>query len=152
MSICHFLDIDKTDKKIYLFDTYEGIPLEQLEESEKKLAAHHNTKYYNNNFERAKENFKEFNNAVIVKGLLPDSLNLVDIDRICFLSIDLNQAFAEKSVIEILWDKLSPGAIVVIDDYGWRGHERQYEMWNDFASTHDRYIATLPTGQGLLVK
>lgn len=152
VAVCQFVDIDKTGRKYYLFDTYEGIPLEQLEPSEVAMAKHHNELFYTNVYERAKANFSPYSNAVMVKGMLPGTLNDVSIDRFSYLSIDLNQVFAEREVIEQLWDKLSTGAIVVIDDYGWAGHDLQYAMWNEFAAKHDRYIASLPTGQGLLIK
>lgn len=152
MAICKFLDIDNTDRKFYLFDTYEGIPIEQLQVSEIPLAQNHNKLYYTNIYERAKENFRPYKNTVMVKGMLPGTLADVSIEKIAYLSIDLNQVYAEKEVIELLWDKLSTGAIVVIDDYGWLGHDLQYAMWNEFAAKHNRYIASLPTGQGILIK
>ena len=46
-----------------------------------------------------------------------------------------------------------PGAIVIIDDYGWLACKAQYDMWNEFATKHvDHAIAPLPTGQGLMIK
>ena len=51
-----------------------------------------------------------------------------------------------------LWPQLSVGAIIIIDDYGFVGHDAQYAMWNAFAAERDLMIATLPTGQGLLIK
>jgi hypothetical protein len=152
MAVCKFLDFDRTGRKFYLFDTYEGIPLEQLDPRERPLAESHNKTYYTSAYERAKRNFSPYQNAVLVQGLLPDTLDQVNIDKIAYLSMDLNQVYAEKVVIERLWDKLTPGAMVLLDDYAWRGHELQYNMWNAFAAARDRYIATLPTGQGLLVK
>ena len=44
------------------------------------------------------------------------------------------------------------GAVVVIDDYGFKGFESQHDMWNAFAAEHGQIIANLPTGQGLLIK
>ncbi|MBW6422499.1 TylF/MycF family methyltransferase [Rhizobium sp. XQZ8] len=152
MAVCKFLNIDKTDKKFYLFDTYEGIPIEQLHVSEVKLAESHNKLYYTNVYGKAKENFRPYKNTVMVKGILPATLSEVNIEKVAYLSIDLNQVFAEKAVIEALWDKLSVGAMVLIDDYGFMGHDLQHKMWNEFAVKHDKYIASLPTGQGLIIK
>ena len=73
-------------------------------------------------------------------------------EKISYLSIDLNSAEAEHDCIEALWPKLSAGAIVLIDDYGWKSHRPQMLMWDQFAKEKDRSIANLPTGQGLLIK
>lgn len=152
MALCQYLDFEKCDKKLYLFDTYNGIPIEQLEMSERPLAQSHNKEYYFDCFEKAKANFRNYPNAVLVRGLLPDTLDQISIDKIAYLSIDLNQVNAERAVAERLWDKLVRGAVIVLDDYAWRGHELQYEMWNEFAARHSKVVATLPTGQGLIVR
>ena len=87
-----------------------------------------------------------------VASLLPDTLDAVAGRKIAYLSVDLNNAPAESGVIERLWPQLSSGAIVVIDDYAFSGHDAQYSMWNAFAAKRGLMVATLPTGQGLLIK
>jgi O-methyltransferase len=151
MAICHYLDFDQLDRKFYLFDTFEGIPVQKLNPREVADAENMN-KIYFDVFELAKRNFSRFANVHLVKGELPKSLNLVDLEKICYLSIDLNSATYEKLTIEAVWDKLVPGAMVVIDDYAFIGHVPQYEMWNSFAKTKGQMILTLPTGQGLMQK
>lgn len=66
--------------------------------------------------------------------------------------MDLNNAPSEKAVIEKLWDQLVPGAIVVLDDYAFGGFDPQYHMWNVFAQSKGITVASLPTGQGLLIR
>jgi O-methyltransferase len=152
LAICHTLDFGKIDRTFYLCDTFQGIPIEQLEGSEKALAERHNKRYYLDSCERTRQNFSGFPNVRLIRGRLPETLDQVPSQRIAYLSIDLNQVNAERAVIEALWDRLASGAIVVIDDYAWVGHELQYSMWNEFADRHGKMIATLPTGQGLLIR
>ena len=87
-----------------------------------------------------------------VRGILPGTLSQVKFGRIAYLSMDLNNAAPEKAVIEQLWDRLVPGAMIILDDYGWTECKAQYDMWNAFARRVDHHIAPLPTGQGLLIK
>ena len=54
--------------------------------------------------------------------------------------------------IEHFWPKLSTGAMVVLDDYGWTRYEAQKETIDEFARSVGVEALTLPTGQGLLVK
>lgn len=153
MALCDFLDFDKyPNKKLYLFDTYDGIPTEGLDEHDKSMALGYNKNIYFDVFELVKRNFSRFPNVELVKGYLPASIDLVKIDKISYLSMDLNNAKFEKETIEVLWDKLVTGAMVVLDDYGYMGHIPQYEMWNEFAKSKGRMIMTCPTGQGLLQK
>ncbi len=150
--ICHALKFEAQPRKFFLFDTFDGIPLDAVSASEIDLASASNASYYRDVFAIANENFSPFPNAKLVQGILPQSLADVPIDKIAYLSVDLNNVNAERGVIEKLWGKLVNGAIVLIDDYDWTGCELQKEMWDDFAGGRGLTIASLPTGQGLLIK
>jgi O-methyltransferase len=146
LTICHALDFDTSGKSFYLFDTFNGLPDDGTPEAKR-----HSTLYFEC-YEEASKNFAPYQSAKLVRGILPGTLAAAPLDKIAYLSIDLNHAAAEKAVIEELWGRLSPSAIVLIDDYGFRNHEDQYAMWNDFAASKGVPILTMPTGQGVLIK
>jgi hypothetical protein len=152
MAICKYLDFNNVDKNFYLFDTYEGIALDQISEKENKMAEQYNDGLYFDCYEIAARNFSDFKNATLVKGRVPESLDNVKINKVSYLSIDMNNAAAERAAIEFFWPKLSSGAIVVLDDYGWTTHKQQMEIMDEFAKAHKVSIALLPTGQGILIK
>lgn len=153
LAICHYFDLSKLDKKFWLFDTWAGIPTDGLAGDELNMATHHNEEYYPDDiFNHVKQSFANIDGAHLVRGLLPGTIDEASIDKISYLSIDLNNAPAEEATIKVLWPKLTKGAFVVLDDYGWNGHENQRNMWNDFAKSVGQMIVTLPTGQGLLIK
>jgi len=52
----------------------------------------------------------------------------------------------------LFWDKMVGGAIMVLDDYGWSGHEEQKRAFDNFAHVRGVEILTLPTGQGRVLK
>jgi O-methyltransferase len=152
LTICHALEFAKLNKNFYLFDTFDGIPLAGLEGPELSRAKNSNRDYYHDVYSIAQRNFAPFPNAHLIKGALPSSLSGSPIKRIAYLSMDLNNALPERQVIEKLWDMIVPGAVILIDDYLWRGHEPQFKMWNDFALSKNAPIAPLPTGQGVIIK
>lgn len=151
MTVCHYLDFEKLDRKFYLYDTYSGIPKDELKGEEQQFADEMNAMYFNV-WEIAQRNFAQFENANLIQGILPDSLDHACPEKISYLSIDLNSATFELETIRKLWDRIVPGAVIVIDDYGFVGHEAQYKMWNDWASDHNTAVLYLPTGQGVIVK
>jgi hypothetical protein len=152
LAICEYIDFNATGKRFWLFDTYEGIPEHQMSERERQLRISENARMYPNCFDRARENFRPFPNAVLVKGTVPESLPSAAIDRICYLSLDMNIAKPERAAIAYFWPKLSHGAIVVVDDYGWQGYEEQKAAMDEFAGSVGVEVLTLPTGQGLIVR
>jgi hypothetical protein len=151
MGVCDFLNFEKLNRRFFLFDTFAGIPTKGLEGEERNFAERMNSQYFDV-YEIAKRNFSRFQNVKLIKGELPGSLDTVSIDKIAYLSIDLNAAKYEKQTIEVLWERLVSGAMVIIDDYAFMGHDPQYQMWNEFAESRHRMVLTVPTGQGLLQK
>ncbi len=147
-AICDYIDFNATNKSFYLFDTFCGIPDGQMNMAEKKQS-HFD---YPECYEQAKKNFAPFPRAHLIRGMVPESLDQVSIDRVCYLHIDMNIAYPEVAAIRYFWDKLVTGAIVVLDDYAFRHQEEQYLALNSFAASVQAEILTLPTGQGLMVK
>ncbi|WP_321344757.1 TylF/MycF/NovP-related O-methyltransferase [Breoghania sp.] len=146
MTICHALNFAEVPKTFYLFDTFEGLPEDGTERT-----ADLNGMYFDC-YEQARKNFSPFPNAKLVRGCLPGTLDNVLIDRIAYLSVDLNHAATEDAVIHQLWDRLTPSAIVLIDDYAFAKHEEQHEMWDAFAASKGCSVLTMPTGSGVLIK
>jgi O-methyltransferase len=149
LTICKYLDFNALGKSFYLFDTYNGIPAEQVLERERERAALHQ---YVDCYEATKVKFAAFPGAKLVRGRVPDTLSTVDIDKVSYLSIDMNIAKPERDAIEFFWPKLVPGGIVVLDDYAFGGYDAQHEAMDEFAASVGTSILTLPTGQGLIVK
>ncbi len=83
---------DLGSKQYWLFDTFEGIPVETVSAAERR-----NSEALNNNFYNFVDAESIVRNAIghnrsirIVKGILPESLSRSSIDKISYLSIDLN--------------------------------------------------------------
>lgn len=151
LAVCKYVGFNDLDKSFYLFDTFAGIPVAQMSDDEKSDRLISNTKYPDC-YELARSNFEPLSRAHLVRGTVPESLSTVKIDRVAYLSIDMNIAYPERKAIEYFWPKLSAGAMVVLDDYGWTRYEAQKQTMDEFAMSVGVKILTLPTGQGLLVK
>jgi len=152
LAICDYIDLNATGKSFFLFDTFDGIPETQMHERERERALEHNRTIYVDVYETARRNFEPFPRAKLIRGRVPDTLDQTPIDRACYLSLDMNIAEPERAALEFFWDRLVPGAPVLLDDYAWAGHTLQKEQMDDFAASRKVEILTLPTGQGLLLK
>ncbi len=153
LAICEYIDFNSTGKYFWLFDTFEGIPLEQISEEEHKQSrAHESETMYPPCYELAQRNFAPFPRARLVKGKVPDTLASVAIEKVCYLSLDMNIAAPERAAMEYFWPRLVTGGIIVLDDYGWTPYRAQKRILDDFAVQRGVEIMMLPTGQGLLIK
>lgn len=153
-AICSYLDFNTLKRDFWLFDTFAGIPEEQMNSSERNgIASWHNKNSYEECYERTRANFARWPRARLVRGQVPDTLATFPADRrVAYLSIDMNIVLPEIAAIEFFWDKLSPGAIVVLDDYAWATYQDQRRAFDAFADRHDVRILTVPTGQGIIIR
>jgi hypothetical protein len=153
LAICEYLDFNRLDKSFWLFDTFSGIPEDQISERERELGRlEENAAWFSECLEIARANFAPYPRARLVRGKVPDALASAPIERVAYLSLDMNVAEPELAALEFFWEKLVPGAPVVLDDYGWLGFRPQKEAMDGFALQHGVEILTLPTGQGLLIR
>jgi len=152
LAICRYVEFEKLRKTFWLFDTYTGIPESQAAPPEAPLARSKNERLYFDSYQLVAGNFSDYANVRLVKGEVPDSLRSVTIDTIAFLHIDMNIAYPEVEASKALWDRVSPGGLVVYDDYGSPSHGAQKIAIDSFAADRGVRVLALPTGQGLLIK
>lgn len=157
LAICTYLDFNRLGRDFWLFDTYHGVPLEQMMPDERARldAAIENGTFedpYDECYDLARHNFAPWPRAHLIRGTVPETLSTVEIERVAYLSIDMNLAYPERQAIEHFWPRLVPGAVVVLDDYGWDLHTGQRDTMDQFAASVGVPILTLPTGQGVLIK
>jgi len=143
-------------RRFFLFDTWAGIPVEQISEEERRSGIERmNRKYQNGDqlFERVLKKFSRWPNAHVVRGRVPEVLQAMrDVESIAYAAIDLNVASAEMEAVSFLWPRLVVGGFVLIDDYGWAAHKHQKRSWDEWAEQNGKMILALPTGQGLIQK
>lgn len=157
-AIMHYLDWNTQDRDFYLLDTFAGLDVSRLTEGElARGAAAANSEYlgtgrYVTGVESVRQNFSEWRNVHIVEGRIPETLGAVEAPKIAYLHLDLNATRPEVEALEHFWDRLVPGAIVLLDDYAFDGYRESKLGMDAFALPRGIAIASLPTGQGLIVK
>ena len=145
-------------RKFYLVDTFAGPVLAQYSQQEtesgRRAVAERAVAAgaYVTDLARIRANYSEWPAAVVVQGVVPDVLSKLNLGSLAFLHLDMNCAYPERAALEYLWDRLSPGAVVLLDDYSYLGQQEQTLALDAAASAVGVEILTLPTGQGLIVK
>lgn len=145
--IADYLDFARVAKTFYLYDTFDGIPAHLDSEGHDAPSFHEPGLY-----ESVVARFAPYPNVKVVRGVVPDSFANAVPDKIAFLHLDLNSSKSEIAALEVLFDRITPGGIVVFDDYGWSGYAAQQDAEDAFMSRRGHRILELPTGQGLLIK
>jgi hypothetical protein len=157
-AIMEKLQWNSLGRRFYLIDTFAGPVLTQYSQEEvrkeRPLVAQRAIEAgaYVTDMDRVRANFAEWEKVVIVQGAVPEVLDRVEFGAIAFLHIDMNCALPERAALEFFWDRLSPGAVVLFDDYTYYGQDCQRDAIDTVARAKGAEVLSLPTGQGLIVK
>lgn len=117
-----YLDIyEITDKRVFVVDSFEGVPKSEHEldlcidlhkEAMPQLAV---------DLETVKSNFRKFgllnDNVSFVKGWFRDTLTTDLTEKIALLRLDGDLYESTMSCLINLYDKVSEGGVVIVDDY-----------------------------------
>lgn len=134
---------NEAKRKWYLYDLFDhdpSMPHHAMPEHSKKL------------FQDTKNRFVDFENIIVTQGKVPEVLDQIAPEKIAFMHIDLNNADAEIGALEKLFDRMVPGAILILDDYGWLAYRAQKLAEDPWLEKRGYYVLEMPTGQGLVVK
>lgn len=149
-AVAEFLGFQRLDKRFFLLDTYQGLDPRFFTDAER--AGGWTGGGYVDCYEDVKKTFSSYPNVRIVRGSVPETLSQVDSGKIAYLSIDMNNTVPEIAALDFFWPKMVPGAIVVLDDYGWVNRPEQKKAFDAWAARNDAFILRMPTGQGIVVK
>jgi len=154
LAVCEWLDFNTQDRDFWLFDTFAGIPEDQMSPAEQDgIGGWQNRNCYEECFELARANFAPWPRCRLVQGRVPETLAQFPADRrVAYLSIDMNIVLPEIAAMEFFWEKMAPGGVVLLDDYGWATHPEQKAAFDAFAARQGVSILSVPTGQGLLIR
>jgi hypothetical protein len=154
-AIMELLDWDSLGKTFWLLDTFAGVDETILPPAEREHVQRRPERAgssYVEGVDAAQRNFTTWKNVRIVVGSVPSTLDRIEAETIAYLHLDMNSSTPEVAALEALWPRLTRGGVVLFDDFGYRGFEPQHEAMSAFAQARGLPIASLPTGQGLLLK
>ena len=141
--ICDALDFASSNKRYFLYDLFQH---------DESMALHSAPEHGTELFSFVVERFSDTPNVVVTQGSVPDILAQVAPDKIAFMHLDMNNVSAEVGALEVLFDRMVPGALLVLDDYGWAYYRDQKLAEDAWLAKRGYHVVELPTGQGLVIK
>lgn len=141
-AVCDSLDFASTGRAYYLYDlfdpSYEGSGSMPPQGDDPLV--------------HVQARFAGFPNVKIIKGDVVETVRQVAPERIAFMHLDLNSAPAETAVLEVLWERMSPGAVLILDDYGWAAYAVQKAAHDAWFGARGYRVLEMATGQGMVIR
>jgi O-methyltransferase len=147
-AVANYVDLPRSGKRMFLFDTFHGLDLRFVSATERENGIETR---YTECYDDVVSTFSGLP-VEIIRGAVPETLSRANIDRVAYLSIDMNCVEPEIAAMRHFWPKLVSGGVVVHDDYGFKGFELQKQALDAFAADVGVRVLQMPTGQGLLFK
>lgn len=118
----HVLKSLNENRKVWVADSFEGLPKPNVELYPHDSGDNHwSIPELSVSLEQVKSNFEFFekldDNVVFVKGFFKDTLPKCEVKKISVLRLDGDMYEATSQSLEYLYDKLSIGGYIIIDDY-----------------------------------
>jgi hypothetical protein len=114
----------KSDRTLWVFDTFAGLPPPTENDPDYEDAKKH-VGTCRGELKEVQQLFADLqilNRYVMVKGMFQDTLPLAGISGIAVLHLDGDWYESVNTCLEYLYDRVSPGGVIQIDDYGhWAG-------------------------------
>ena len=147
--LADFTDWNASSRSLHLFDTFKNtLPDEEGQQSSTNPVS----VFYAESIEQVKANFAEWKRVYFHHGNIFDTLPKFNGTKVAFVHIDMNFYEPEVYGLRTLWDRIPRGGVVLLDDYAFKSHEKQYEAMNELAKLLGFAILSTPTGQGIIIK
>ncbi|MDP3749228.1 MAG: class I SAM-dependent methyltransferase [Phenylobacterium sp.] len=141
--VCDYLDFGSKPKGYYLYDLFAHDPA---------MPHHAMTEHGDGLYDQVRSRFSDLPNVTVTRGQAPESFAVAAPNRIAFMHIDMNNAEAETAVLEALFDRMTPGAVLILDDYGWLYYRNQKLAHDRWFAERGYAVLELPTGQGMVIR
>jgi O-methyltransferase len=136
-------------RALYLFDTFKGIPPGTPEKDNRYLEG---GEFWDTSIAGVSDLLRWTNAAVnIVPGLIPETLVSAEPAFFSFVHIDVDIYAPAKEALKFFYQRLIPGGIIVLDDYGFEQCQGVKKAADEFAKDSHASLIYLPTGQAMFI-
>ncbi len=136
-----------TNKRLELFDTFEGMP-----ETDSTKDHHQAGDFADTSLEGVKRFVGGGELISFHQGIFPETASAVADRRFSLAHIDVDIYSSVFDSCEFFYPRLSPAGILIFDDYGFRSCPGAREAVDEFFSTRDEAPIYLLTGQAFVIK
>jgi O-methyltransferase len=136
----------KGDKKLHLFDTFEGMPEKRSEHDNISAGA------FSEGLDEVKNYLGDNPDIFYYKGIFPDTAPPQSAIKFSFIHIDVDIYSSTLSALEYFYPRLLTGGAIITHDYRCKGAAGVKQAFDEFFSYKPETIIELWDTQALVIK
>ena len=113
-NILHLCD---PDRRLHLFDTFEGFPSTDLKEETGKAAGYTVQHFADTSVKKIKALIGDHPNIIIHKGYFPKTASDCTEEKFALVNLDADLHRPTRAGLEFFYPRLSEGGVILIHDY-----------------------------------
>ncbi len=134
-------------KKLYLFDTFEGMP-----ETDSDKDVHKKGDFADTGLSTVMSYVGNSETAIFRSGLIPTTFTGLESAEISFAHVDVDIYQSIIDSLNFIWPRLTRGGFIVFDDYGWPSCPGARTAVDEFFADKSSIPLCLASGQALVFK
>jgi O-methyltransferase len=135
------------EKKLHLFDTFEGMPQTDIVKDQ-----HHAGDFSDTSLEAVKKLFGANDNVFFHQGFFPQTARPIEQDMFSLVHCDMDIYTSVLDCCKFFYPKLAPGGILLFDDYGAPSCPGAKQAVDEFCKETGIYSLYLTSGQAMICK
>lgn len=142
------------DRKLYLFDTFEGFSERDVEyETKNNISISNIGELCNPDIDLVIKKMVNKNNCIVKKGYFPDTtIDMPKEEKFCFVSLDADLYNPMKGGLEYFYPRLSQGGYIMIHDYNairFTGVKKA--VYDYLKEAHIAYVPINDSGRSIVI-
>ena len=139
----------RTDKTLYLFDSFEGLP----ELDREKDSWFQKGQYSAGSVTAVEDLLRDFQRIVNIRpGWIPETFNGLENRRYAFVHIDVDIYQSNLDCCKYFYPHMVPGGVMLFDEYAFAAAAGEKQAVDEFFANKPEIPILLVTGQALVLK
>lgn len=142
----------RSPKKVFLFDTFEGLPPSSLADGAQGELLKTTNEFVDVSFDAVKTLLAPYSSVVFKQGFFPETTRGLEDEKFCFVYLDADLYQSTKDGLNFFYPRMVPGGIIMLDDFGtpiWPGIQKAVE---EFCREHNISPIQTTWWQGAIIK
>jgi O-methyltransferase len=138
------------DRKLYLFDTFEGFNEKDITTEHQKGFSGGEQDFSKTSIEHVHSRMAYPNNCIFKKGYFPDTATGID-DQFCFVSLDADLYAPMREGLKFFYPRLSTGGYIFIHDFNNDQYKGVRQAVTEFCNSNNISYTPIPDNGGSVV-